>query len=214
MYWCVRHKEWPLQRVGPAPCLPRFPICGVLTHTFWTWLRLLTHRFPTRMIRGSPDLFCFVTLSRRVETDQKCPRLSVQICFTNNRIFPCKHDQLSVVGLFLYHLLLPHMKSDSFQNLPFCFPKHDKQGHTLLVAAMPTTPQSSFQPFALLPPLSEPKFKISGPQYVGKRQTKSAPFDFSKFQHGRHEKEKKSTFVSGTNFCTRQKPRLVSFLYC
>jgi len=90
----------------------------------------------------------------KVETTQKCPRLSVQICFTNNRIFPCKHDQLSVVGLFLYHLLFPHMKSDSFQNLPFCDPKRGQQGHTLLAAVIPTSPQSSFKPFPLLPTLS------------------------------------------------------------
>ena len=57
--------SWRLQRVGTVPCHTRFPTCGVLSNTFCTHgLRLLTHRFPTRIIWGSPDLFAFVTLSR------------------------------------------------------------------------------------------------------------------------------------------------------
>ena len=41
--------------------------------------------------------------------------------------------------MFLYHLLFPHMKSDVFQNLPFCDFKRDQQGHTLLTVTMTTS---------------------------------------------------------------------------
>jgi hypothetical protein len=46
-----------VERVDTVPCHTRSPTCGVLTHTFCTrGLRLLTHKFPTRIMWGSPDL--------------------------------------------------------------------------------------------------------------------------------------------------------------
>ncbi len=69
-----------------------------------------------------------------------------------------------VVGFFLYHLLFPQIESHSYQNLPFCSPEHGKQGHNLLTDTTPTSPQLSFQPFPLLPPLSNQigKFLVPG----------------------------------------------------
>ena len=94
MYWCVRHKTphdeefkiivfspsfvlhyinevlWlvslgRLKYVHTAPYRSRFRTCGVPTHTLSTrGLGLLTQRFPTRIIRGSPAPFAFATLSR------------------------------------------------------------------------------------------------------------------------------------------------------
>jgi hypothetical protein len=44
---------------------PGCPSWSSHSHIFHPWtVRLLTHRFPTRIIRGSPDLFAFYTLSR------------------------------------------------------------------------------------------------------------------------------------------------------
>jgi hypothetical protein len=51
-----------LEGVVTCACCTRFPTFGVLTHTFSNrGLGLLTHRFPTHIIRGSPDLFAFYT---------------------------------------------------------------------------------------------------------------------------------------------------------
>jgi hypothetical protein len=67
--------SWRFERVDTVPCHTRFPTCGVLTHTFCTRVgfRLFTHRFPTRIMRGSPDLFAFVTSPVFVFFKNACP---------------------------------------------------------------------------------------------------------------------------------------------
>jgi hypothetical protein len=62
----ILHSCFNIPNLFPYKSSTRFPTCGVLTHTFCTrGLRLLTHRFPTRIIRGSPDFVTCVTLSRK-----------------------------------------------------------------------------------------------------------------------------------------------------
>ena len=70
----------------------------------------------------------------------------------------------------LYPLLLPQLESDALQNVPFCSGERGLQGHALLVAATPTSPQLSFQPFPSAP---EPLLAL-----VGTRSQRFEIFDF------------------------------------
>jgi hypothetical protein len=126
-----------------------------------------------------------------------------------------------------YPLLLSQITSDGFQNVPFCNTERGLQGHTLLVTATPTPPQSYLPSSHPVPSLLQFKIcvtpvKISFCWSQVRRETENKNWTFRGFEnpswYGSRNRRKVLLyhlliFCTGQNLNDTWKPRLVHFLY-
>ena len=152
------------------------------------------------------------------ENDKNEYRSARETCIPLIPVAYVKWQFVNMKDFSRYPFLLPQLASDALQNVPFCSGERDLQCHSLLAAATPSPCQLCLASSHPLPSL----LLIQKVRFVGKnciflvpgptstRYTETAPFGISRFQPC-CMKQEKSTFVHGTNFLYRTKPRLVHF---